>query len=233
MKATLEGLQAIPVPEPTASYQPVSHYDLARSLRTIGQDMLRNWDLASETYEIARAGQQLFATLSFQKENTDMRLAIGFRNSYDKSMALGIVVGANVIVCANLTFTGEITVMRKHSKNILNSLEDTAITILYRAQYTFDQLVDDSEAMKSEVITDTDAFKALGYLWGNHIISARQLPVAAGEWLNPSHTAFEPRTQWSFYNACTEALKTSPPLHIMERHVNLHKSVVNGKEIWS
>ena len=124
MKATIEGLQAIPVPEPTASYQPVSHYDLARSLCTIGQDMLRNWDLVSETYEIARAGQQLFATLSFQKENTDMRLAIGFRNSYDKSMALGIVVGANVIVCANLTFTGEITVMRKHSKNILNSLEE-------------------------------------------------------------------------------------------------------------
>ena len=68
MKATLEGLQAIPIQEPTASYQPVSHYDLARSLRTIGQHMLRNWDLASETYEIAGPASSYSPPCHFRKK---------------------------------------------------------------------------------------------------------------------------------------------------------------------
>ena len=43
-----EELEAIPVPEATDSYQPVSHFVLANTLATIGQDLLRGYTLAKE-----------------------------------------------------------------------------------------------------------------------------------------------------------------------------------------
>ena len=54
-------LEAIPIPEATDSYQPVSHFVLANTLATIGQDLLRGYTLAKEQYGLARQGQQMFA----------------------------------------------------------------------------------------------------------------------------------------------------------------------------
>jgi hypothetical protein len=51
--------------------------------------------------------------------------------------------------------------------------------------------------------------------------------VIKKEWLEPTYPVFEERTLWSFYNACTEALKTAPPALIMEKHVQLHNVFFN------
>lgn len=226
-------LQLIPVPEASSTYTPVSHFKLANSLALIGQDMLTGYELKEEKFEVARAGKQLFATLHFARNGDDMRLSVGFRNSYDKSLSLGIVIGSKVIVCSNLMFTGEITVLKRHSKNILKSLEDTAITVLYRAQYTFDKLIWDSAEMKEKRMSDLEAFKTLGILFGREILSPRQLPVARDEWLNPKHDQFQDRNMYSFYNACTEALKSSPPGNVMERHIALHKTILQDRTFYS
>lgn len=54
---TRDELEAIPVPEATDSYQPVSHFELANTLATIGQDLLRGYTPATEQYGLARQGQ--------------------------------------------------------------------------------------------------------------------------------------------------------------------------------
>jgi len=225
-EVTKDQLDLIQLPEATESYTPVSHYDLANSLATIGQDILTDYSLIGENYGIARQGNQLFAVLKFKKDNSEMALSIGFRNSYDKSMSIGICMGASVFVCDNLALTGDIAVMKKHSKNVLTVLEDLAITTLYKAQYTFGKLIKDSEAMKARQISDNQAFQTLGVLFGHGILSPRQLPVVKGNWLKPQFDEFQPRNMWSFYNAATEALKSSPPLNVMERHIRLHDTII-------
>jgi hypothetical protein len=220
-----DDLKLVPVPPTTASYQPVPHYDLATSLSVIGQDILTDYALVGENYGIARQGNQLFAVLKFQKEKSDMSLAVGFRNSYDKSMSIGFCCGASVFVCDNMSFAGDIAVMRKHSKNVLIGLEDLAITTLYKAQYTFGKLVKDAEVMKGREITDNDAFRLMGLLFGHGVLSPRQMPAMHKNWLKPKHDDFGPRNMWSLYNAGTEALKSSPPLKIMEQHIRLHEMV--------
>jgi len=82
--------------------------------------------------------------------------------------------------------------------------------------------VEDAEEMRGKYLGNDDAFKLLGLLYGNDVISPRQIPVVKKEWLSPSHDDFSSRSVWSFYNACTEALKTAPPNKIMERHIALH-----------
>jgi hypothetical protein len=214
-------LDLIPVPAATDTYQPVSHFGLTSKLLTITQDILTGFELMNESYGVAREGQQLFGVLQF-KNGTDMSLAIGFRNSYDKSMSVGLCCGASVFVCDNLAMSGEIVVMRKHTRNVWSELEEKAITTCYRATHTYKQITEDAEKFKAIGYDDDMAYGKLGILYGRDIVSPRQLTVAVNEWRKPSHDAFAPRNAWSLYNAVTESLKTSPPQEVMERHVNLH-----------
>lgn len=57
-------LDLIPLPEPTESYTPVSHYHLADKIRTIGNDILTDYCLVGENYAVARNGNQLGACYS-------------------------------------------------------------------------------------------------------------------------------------------------------------------------
>ncbi len=229
--ATRDELLLVPVPEATDSYTPVPHNHLAETLMTIGQDILKGYILNAEQYALAREGNQMFGVLTFKGEHSEMGLSIGFRNSYDKSMAIGIAIGGKVFVCDNLALTGDITVLRKHTGNVWASLEDIAISTLYRSQKNFQKIVEDAEFLKNEKITDTGAFQYMGLLYGKGVLTPRQLPVVKREWLKPSHEDFQPRNMWSFYNACTEAMKSAPPVLILEKHVKLHKLITEEKLI--
>jgi len=222
---TKEELALVPVPEATESYVPVPHDQLADTLLTVGQDILKGFSLKRELYAMARNGNQMFGVLVFKNGRDELGLSIGFRNSYDKSMAIGIAIGADVFVCDNLAFTGEITVLRKHTANVWFSLEDIAISTLYRSQKNFNKIIEDAEMLKAREINDQEAFKMIGLLYGHNVLSPRQLPAVKKEWLKPSYEDFNPRNLWSFYNACTEALKTYPPVVIMEKHIALHNTI--------
>jgi Domain of unknown function (DUF932) len=225
---TRDDLALVPVPKATDSYVPMPHNNLAETLLTIGKDILKGFTLAYEQYALAREGQQMFGVLAFRNDDTELGLSIGFRNSYDKSMAIGIAIGAQVFVCDNLALTGDITIMRKHTANVWTSLEDIAISTLYRSQQNFRKIVEDSETLKGRMIDNNEAFKMIGLMFGHGILTPRQLPVIKKEWLTPSYDDFRPRTMWSFYNACTEALKSCPPLVIMEKHISLHTMITEN-----
>lgn len=218
-------LDLIVLPPETESYKPVSHYHLADKLTTISRDILTDYVLIGEQYALARQGQQMFALLKFQNSDTEMGLSLAFRNSYDRSMSVGLAMGANVFVCDNLSLTGDIAIMRKHSKNVWTGLEDLAISTIYKSRNNFHQIQEDAGKMKNIPFKDVDAFEAMGVLFGKEIISPRQITVVREEWLKPSHEEFRSRTLWSLYNAATEALKTSPPISRMEKHIELHKEM--------
>jgi hypothetical protein len=215
-------LDLVPLPEATDSYQPVSHYDLTDRLLTISQDILTDYCLVGEKYALARQGQQLFAFLQLKKEEADMGLCIAYRNSYDRSMSVGMAIGATVFICDNMALTGEITVMKKHTKNVWTTLEDLAISTIYRSQKNYRNIQVSADRMRSITFSDADAFSHLGMLFGKDIVSPRQISVVRDEWLRPSHDVFKERNAWSFYNACTEALKSCPPNAVMEKHIQLH-----------
>lgn len=225
---TRDDLSLVPVPEATESYVPVPHQQLVETLSIIGRDILRSYRLEKEQYAIARDGNQMFGVLTFKNGNSEMGLSIGFRNSYDKSMAIGIAIGAQVFVCDNLAFSGNVSILRKHTVNVWSSIEDMAISTLYRSEKNFRQIVEDAEQLKTLEITDKEAFKLMGLLYGKKVISLRQLSFVKLEWLTPSYEEFRSRNLWSFYNACTEVLKNCPPLMIMEKHIGLHEVIMGN-----
>lgn len=219
---TKDQLDLIPIPAETATYKPVAHGDLTRRVLTVSQDLLTGFTLTGTSFKIAREGRQLFAIVTFtSKDNNELALCIGFRNSYDKSFALSMVAGGVVNVCTNLNFRGDIEITRKHTGEVWNEVEAKLIAVCYKTSKTFPKLIENASALKQIAFDDRRAFETMGVLYGHEIISPRQLTVVKDQWLKPSHDAFQPRNAWSFMNACTEALKTSPPSSVLENHVAL------------
>jgi len=232
-ECSLDDLRDIPMPVETRSFKPVSHYDLAVNIAKVAGELLSEFTLKSSQYGVARDGGQLFGVHTFQNSNTELGLSIAFRNSLDKSLSVGMAFGASVFVCDNLALQGEIIKIRKHTTNIHTDLEEMILTGVYRARTSFISAVDDAILMQQIEISTDGAYHALGHLFGHKVLSPRQMPVALKEWNLPSHEEFEPRTLWSLYNAVTEALKSSPPQSIMERHIQLHAHLLPNQERWS
>ena len=221
-------LNLITVPHSTDTYRTVTHKDLADRLRTIGQDILRDFKLTSESYITARYGKHMFGLHNYSNgwgSGLGLNLSIGFCNSYDKTIAIGILVGGNVSICNNLVFAGNIEVIRKHTMHVWGDISQLAKSAIMKYKNQFDKIVADAEKMQAIKLKDIQAFETLGVLYGYKCLSPRQLTKARDLWLEPEYTEFEPRNLWSLYNNCTEALKTTPAQKRIERQCWLHKCV--------
>jgi len=226
-KVTMDTLSDIKMPTKTRTYVPVSHVDFINNTKDIANRILDKHQLHSEQYGIARDGKQMFGTLTYKEafhdDAQDIGLSIGIRNSYDKSMSLGLCSGGSVFVCENLMMTGKVVVMRMHTGSIIDELKGLIFNALLDAEDKFSTIHADSQQLKNHIIDDKTAYGIMGRLYGYGVVSERQLPVMKREWQKPQHDAFESRTSWSLYNAGTEALKTTPPIHKMNRHIQMHK----------
>ena len=231
-KVLLSDLSKVPLPKETRTYKPVSHFDLVANTTSMGDMFLQNqgYELESQNYALGRKGKHMFFNLNYKKLTTTGQdttgLTIGGRNSYDKSTTIGIAVGMRVFICDNLAFSGDqVTYLRKHTGNVYEDLEVILMRTMKNADTEFKRMDLESQAMREVRLTNNDAYRNLGVLFGNNILTSRQLPVACNEWKKPQHDAFKERNMWSFYNACTEALKSSPPKDILTRHTKLHKTL--------
>lgn len=170
----------------------------------------------------------MFGVITFRKINPhpdeELKVAIGLRNSYNKSMSAGLVLGSTVLVCDNLVFSGDIKVMRKHQgKDMHEDLHDQMVTAIYRSQHNFHKISQDVQAMKERAMNQQEKYEFIGLLTGEGILSPTQSTTAFKELWKPSHTEFEIDTLWAGYNCATEALKSSPVDKIIQRHSELHK----------
>ena len=143
--ASMEELAAIPLPKETHSYKPVSHQALASMLGAMASDLLPEFELVNTQFGLARDGQQMFGVHTFKNGSSAMGLSIGFRNSYNKSLSVGIAVGGQVFVCDNLCLQGDVTVLKKHTLNVVASLESLALSAIYKSRSAFNQIQEDAE----------------------------------------------------------------------------------------
>lgn len=221
----LEELKKIEVPFRTKTYMPVDHFGLVETLREKANELFIPAGFRENQLQVglARNGQQLFGHLDFINGSKDMSMAIGFRNSYDKTLPVGIAVGSTVFVCDNLCLSGEIKIMRKHTYRVWDDVRKFVGETLNGAPDEYEQVIKDAAEMAQEEISNDLAFEMLGKLYGRDILTVTQLVVAKKEWLHPSHAEFLPRTRWSLFNAVTESLKATHPKLAMQNHTQAYK----------
>ena len=144
---------SVRLPQETDTYVPVPYKDIIDNTKIVADNLLKDFEYDGSQYALAGKDKdgtynKFFGVHYYKGENEEMHQAIGMRSSYDKSMANGVCAGARIFVCDNMAFVGEITIMRKHTKNVVSDLQDKLVSALYKANNNFANIVQDTQIMK-------------------------------------------------------------------------------------
>jgi Domain of unknown function (DUF932) len=204
----IDRVSAVQTPAPTASYQPVPHDLLIRQVETTLE--ATNLRIGTTAHSLTCNGMRYFGLMEVhnrQADSSDYCLVLGLRNSHDKTFPAGIVAGASVFVCDNLSFSGEVKFARKHTRFInrdLPQLVERAVGRLMDKWHDQDQRI---AAYRESKIDDRRAHDLIIRATDVGVCSNRLIPTVLREWRKPRHPQFESRSVWSLFNAFTEALK--------------------------
>lgn len=217
-----EKVESVPTPSPTRTWTPIPHAELVGEVKSaLGVSGLH---IVKEAHSLTRDGARYFGLFQIGNgtQSEDYSWVLGARNSHDKKFPAGLVVGATVFVCDNLSFSGEIRFARKHTRFIvrdLPALTARAIGQLSERWHSMDERI---KRYKADEITDVQAHDLIVRGLKVEACTSRQLPKVLREWENPRHPDFEPRTSWSLFNDFTEVLKECSLAELPKRTERLH-----------
>ena len=245
-------LQKMGTAEGTETHRPISHWDAfnrtANGLRAAGWEVVsakhsvnsRNetsglWDQYFGLIELAKGVHGHDGAASELDQEASMMAAV--RNAHDKRFPYGFAYGANVFVCDNLAFHGEVTKTRRHTKNIEEDLDEVirrGIEMLNHGRIVIakrHRSYQQTQLLESEVndiiVRSYRDFNA---------IPKTLITDVLNEFHEPSHDEHKEydsghaglRSMWRLYNAYTESLKGRGSLATLgDRTMRLHKLLDN------
>jgi hypothetical protein len=200
------GLAAIPCPEPTESWHPISHIHLVNEVeRSLAGSNMR---IVNESFGVTEDGARMFGLLQVENciETVDYAYVIGLRGALDKTLSRGLAVGSSVFVCDNLAFSSEIVMNRKQTKNILSDLPLMVDTAIGQLGARWNDQGRRIEAYKATGITVRDAAYLLMEMAGE-VFPIQRIGEVYDEFKTPRHEEFGKNNLWALFNAVTEFLK--------------------------
>lgn len=104
---TFEEVIAVPTPARTSTWGVVGHADAVDIIRSAAR--AANFNIASEEFCLAQNGNQLFGIAHIEEYGDERStVAIGYRNSVNKTLGFATVAGPHVTVCSNLVLSGKV-----------------------------------------------------------------------------------------------------------------------------
>jgi hypothetical protein len=206
---TIDELRGCNTPPPEGRWHPVAHATVLDTV--VGTLTGAGYAVKSQALAIARDGKRFFGTLDLTTpltpDNT-VALAVGIRNSTDKSFPLGFCAGSRVFVCDNLAFNAELLVKRKHTRFAAQRWNTEIATAVQK-------LPSFAEAEQSRIarlmttdLTDDQALAFIVRAMERHVISVPTVPKILAEWRTPrcDYGTGERPTAWRLLNSFTTVL---------------------------
>lgn len=194
-------LAEIPTPEPQGRWHPIAHTavleSVASTLEAVG------FTITKERLGLSANKARFFGTLDLAVPIVpNVTLAVGIRNSIDKTFPLGFCAGHRVFVCDNLAFSAELMAKRKHTRFGASRFRDDIVNCVSRLEQF--KLAEQSriQRMQEAEITNVEAESYMLRAFENRIVT-RNLPKLIEAWREPPFDEFRPRTLWSLFNAFT------------------------------
>jgi len=229
-------LAQIPVPEDTQSYSAVGHTDFVHSMYKHAERLLapRGFKLDGERYVLDKQGNRLFFIHHYQNGDTKLQMAMGCRNSYDKSMKAAVSFGARVFVCDNLMISGDINIMRRHTGKVLDHLNEQIILNMYKASDGWDDMRQDRDTFAEYTIDEDDGYALMGLIksrTAGEKEATRRILTTDTQWKSIQNYWEEPkheyeggnRTLWAWYNSFTFDFRSLKPNEQLQKHASLHQ----------
>ena len=231
----MEQVASVPTPAPTDSWNPIPHAHLIQ----IVQKTLNTSNLlvGKQAHSLTHDGMRYFGLMEVHDRSVETRdycLVLGLRNSHDKTFPAGIVAGASVFVCDNLSFSGEVKCTRKHTRFINRDLPQIVERAIGRLIGKWHDQNERISAYKGSELKEHEAHDLVIRATDVGVCPNRLIPTVLNKWRQPCYEDFAPRNVWSLFNAFTEALKgnlgelpkRTEALHgLLDMHVGLGSSL--------
>jgi hypothetical protein len=199
-------VDAVEPVEGTDTWVPTPHGFVLETVETIL--MNAGFGIAKSRYALSKDDARFFGTLDLTSPISEgVSLAVGVRNSIDKTFPIGLVAGSRVFVCDNLAFNSDIYVSKKHTRFGKERFDEGISKALVALSHFKTLESRRIEHYRNFELTETQAAATLLHGFENGILSTQLLPIALEEWRNSKHEEFRPRTAWSLFNSLTEAAK--------------------------
>lgn len=229
-KVTREELKDIPVPEGTATHQPVSHFEIVEVLEEALS--FRYLKIERDEYAVSQDGMKMFGVMDLNAEFDGGRFSIGLRNANDKSMRLALTAGVRVFVCDNMSFSGDFTpLLQKHSRKL--ELRDAISIAVDRIHRGFEPLKENIRLMRELGLSDEEARLFIYRAFLDRELKGiprHLMPVVHDYYFHPQHEAFIPRNLWSLSNAFTSGFKKLAPVKQFEATARLGDFLADVQE---
>ena len=152
--------------------------------------------VVNRAHSLTHDGLRYFGLMEIENGVIPQGLRVGARAKKlaRQNVPAGIVAGANVFVCDNLSFSGEIKIARKHTRFILRDLPfltERAIGRLMELWHHQDQRIG---AYKGKDLSDSSAHDLIIRSTDVRACTPRQILAILREWRNPRHEEFHART---------------------------------------
>src|SRR5262245_35339616 len=202
---TREELDGVEAPAATDTWFPVKHAAVidavSRTLTGAG------FAVRAVKYALSRGDARMFSTMDLDAPlASGVSLAVGIRNSTDKSFPLGFCAGSKVFVCDNLAFRSDLLVRRKHTRFGRDRFEEAIAQAVQSLEGFRTAEAERIQHFQRADLTDAAADSLILRSYERGMVSHRQLPGVIKEWREPSFEEFQPRSLWSLLNAFTTAL---------------------------
>ena len=202
-------LALVATPQRTPTWVPIAHERLLMGI--VGQLEANHLTVVNEAHGLTQDGARYFGLLQVAngENHDDFGMVIGVRNSHDRKFTAGLVVGASVFVCDNLSFSGEIRLSRKHTVHVERDLPQ----LIHRAM---GQLTDQRgkqelrfASYKETEFTDSQAHDLIIRAVDARVLPVTKIPEVLKEWRDPRHEEFRAngKTAWRLFNSFTESAK--------------------------
>lgn len=225
-KLTREQLALVPSPPSTPTHQVIPHVEIVNSLEeALG---FRHIAIASEEYAVTKDGKNFFGCLTLDQGIHGAQFALGLRNSHSKQFRLSIVVGMRILVCSNLCFSGDFSiVLAKHSK-AFNLRQSISIGI-DEAQRGFTPMQQRVEAWRQTLVTDDQVRLSIFRAFIEDQLDAPKhlAKEVWHHWQVPEFDEFKGRTLYSLENAYTGAFKLLDAVPMYKATASLAKFLNN------
>ena len=209
------------------TYVKVHHDDL---IKRIISKAPNSWKFQKQDIIYARNKNQIFGTIDYKVNGVNDFVTIGFRNSYDKSLAVGLCIGLKVEVCSNLMFVGDLIKTRRHTINVLSDLDPLIEDVISYAENNIVELDGDMKIFQKISMNKIGLGKIVADNLDKNIISSKQAGKIMHSWLkgdyskeNGLNSICKARTLYSLYQAFTDALKSCHPSKAITKYKQAHK----------
>jgi len=230
-KVDFEAVKAIKTPAPNwmrkedaegkGNHFPIPHDRLINEAR---QSLKENgFTIEQEEHGLSEGNMNCFSGFALSKSGFDSeerQLVMGLRNSHNKTFASSLAIGNSMMVCENLCFSSDVTLARRHTKNIFKDLPFLFNKAIGQIQQTWDNQGKRIEAYKN---TEADEVSILNKLVKAGLIKAGKIESIfdnienGGVDKDGNEGAFSEYigTLWNVYNAVTESFKNLTANNVM------------------